>query len=227
MRYIPLVIVVFLLISEYKPFFSNNYIDRFQNIKFIFIDDNTTKEYIPIEYFSSDNTISEYLHQNSTDFNATMQLLLQYDYYIEPTISISDKFFTTPFIYDHNFSHLDNKKIVNSIINQSLSTFGSSSALYNLKPIKYSLSFEVSSIGNNSKTLRDKLPTSFNDIFEGRLLEPVEFFFLLENSSILGKPTIARSSGNENVDNLILSYIINNYRRMNLVDGYYRFYLPP
>ena len=62
---------------------------------------------------------------------------------------------------------------------------------------------------------------NLKQVGEGELWRKVEFVFTILNNTLAGPPVSAKSSGNEIVDELLLSELLELIPSLALADGYY------
>ena len=218
-----LLFVLFLIFS-YKPFKTIKSFPSSNDSEFVFINSSILSKSLPYEFLKPTNLLAS---EFNSDYNGSSFLntfIFQPFFQIHPSISLNNNYFTKPPISDLN---LMNYNFSSHIKKYYFSTFGSSFSADLHKPIETTLNYNLYHTENPKIIYNDRLPLSLENIFASKLLEPVEFFILFQNSSMLGIPTISKSSGNEEVDNMILSHLNKKFRTTKLPDGYYRFALAP
>ena len=126
-----------------------------------------------------------------------------------------------------NSTGIEQKDFATSLLRRSFSTFGQ--AISFLYP-KVKLNFASACIyshGERLPIMKVNLPVKFWNDHGGELWGSTELLFTFRDNALAGPPTPAKSSGNESVDDALVSYLVELESTFDLRDGYYRFVLDP
>tara|TARA_B100001094_G_scaffold325584_1_gene380196 strand:- start:6079 stop:6801 length:723 start_codon:yes stop_codon:yes gene_type:complete len=121
------------------------------------------------------------------------------------------------------FSPLPTSNILSStFLRRPLSTFGKSEKLHFTKHEHGPPLLEIFVHGRQNPLISKPFPLSnLDQASKDELWRKVEFVFTIFNNSLAGPPVSAKSSGNESVDELLLSEIVQLAPSLALADGYY------
>lgn len=101
-------------------------------------------------------------------------------------------------------------------------TFGSNlSAPSFIEPVVSPLYLQVSSISGSTNPIVFNLPT-IPHIKKDNLFSPCEFYILIHNHSIVGDIRMLTTSGQEDLDDQLKSFLLTYPEIINLEDGYYK-----
>jgi hypothetical protein len=115
-----------------------------------------------------------------------------------------------------------NNILSSTFLRRPLSTFGKSEKLHFTKHEHAPPLLKIFVHGRQNPVISRPFPlTNLKQVNEEELWRKVEFVFTILNNSLAGPPVSAKSSGNEIVDELLLSEILELAPSLALTDGYY------
>jgi len=216
-------LVLFTII--YKPFISIDPVSNDRAAKFFYISKNTLTRYLPINqidpsYIYFPNPFSS---SYTSDFGIINNDYSSLTY--PPELYIHESLFLNNY-FEHNVS-FQNNTFIFPYNRRPFSTLGTLKQKHISQNLTYKLQFRISSLTDAVPMIIDQMPSDFSKFFDGKIIEPAELFFHIYNNFIFGVPTISKTTGNEELDSMISSYLKSFVPSMNLPDGYYRFALPP
>ena len=220
------IIIAFCTIVDWPIF--NRKLDIYQkHTKFTFISKDNLSNIFPIDLINSENV---YLPNIYSSFSVPKHNIIDIKcttLYQPPTITLNHTLFNQIIPLDQNLS-IDNNDLFHLFLDKQLfSTFGISLDKHKFNTRPFSLDFSVYVHGATKPHYSGQLPPEYLKFYIGNLCEPVEFLFYIYNNTILGNPTITKTSGIEALDDALFYFLLNSKKFIGLPDGYYRFSLPP
>ena len=227
MRTCIFIVPFILLLFHYKPFSNRIYTQNQSFTQFFYISKTALSQIFPVALMEPTNIFISNTYSVGYPTDNTFSQFT-FDSLVIPPELYLDRFSIDNFILNDDnksFIQFDLIKLFRNRV--PFSTFGISENINNSKKTSFHFNFIIYDMGQSSITLTGQIKRHEFLFFDGTMREPSEFFFHIYTSSILGTPTISKSTGIEELDIRISRYLANSVPLMNLPDGYYRFSLSP
>jgi len=224
-KYILISFLLLIIFLSYKPFspiylYNDDDYSRFQ-----YIQNNKIRSLFSFHTSELSNIFTTNVNSVSYLSNFNISQINIKPLNSTDELSTNSDFFANTLFFANNFSSSTDDNLLYCLKRTPLSTFGITYNSHLKRKRIPSSEYSVFKAGTNEVLLQSTLPEVYVNLFEGKILDSLEYFFHIHNNVILGTPIVSKSSGTEDIDRTISHFLKNASSSMGLADGYYRFNL--